>query len=99
MNLSVVMPLIAVSAVAVVWLVLRAARVAFGDRTRRFTNEIEQSLADAYVFVSRQKVAALTLTAMIALPVLAIMLSGNGFIALAVLPLALALPRRALAWM
>jgi tight adherence protein B len=99
MNPLLVIVLMGLGVAAIVWLLLRVARDALDNRMRRIASDIERSLADAYVFVSRQRVAAITLLAMIALPVCAFILSGNLFIALASIAVALALPRRALVWM
>ncbi|MEM5370235.1 type II secretion system F family protein [Paraburkholderia azotifigens] len=70
-----------------IWLIACAVRTALASGTRHLASEVEQSLADAFVFVNRQKAAAATLSAMVALP------------ALASLPLVWFVPRTMLAWM
>jgi tight adherence protein B len=82
-----------------IWLIARAVRVALGNGTRHLARELEQSLADVFVFVNRQKAATATLAAMAALPMLALLLSGSFVIALASLPLAWLMPRKVLAWL
>lgn len=81
------------------WLVAYAVRTALANGTRHLASEVERSLADAFVFVNRQKAAAATLAAMIVLPVLALLLSGSVLVALASLPFVWFVPRRMLAWM
>jgi tight adherence protein B len=82
-----------------VWLATRAVRLALANGTRYLASEVEQSLADVFVFVNRQKAATATLSAMIVLPVLAFALSGSFLVALASLPLVWFVPRKVLAWM
>nr|WP_235850881.1 type II secretion system F family protein [Paraburkholderia piptadeniae] len=77
----------------------RAAHLVLARGARHLASEVEQSLADVFVFVNRQKAATATLLAMAALPVLALMLSGSVLFALASLPLAWLVPRRVLGWM
>ncbi|CAD6517427.1 type II secretion system F family protein [Paraburkholderia sabiae] len=81
------------------WLVAYAVRTALANGTRHLASEVERSLADAFVFVNRQKAAAATLAAMIVPPVLALLLSGSVLVALASLPFVWFVPRRMLAWM
>jgi tight adherence protein B len=82
-----------------IWLIACAVRTALANGARHLASEVEQSLADAFVFVNRQKTAAATLSAMVALPVFALLLSGSFLVALASLPLVWFVPRRMLAWM
>ncbi|BFG75352.1 type II secretion system F family protein [Paraburkholderia terrae] len=82
-----------------VWLATHAVRLALANGTRHLASEVEQSLADVFVFVNRQKAAAATLSAMVVLPVLVFALSGSVLVALASLPLVWFVPRRVLAWM
>ncbi|SIT43198.1 Type II secretion system protein [Paraburkholderia piptadeniae] len=83
----------------IVWSMARAAHLVLARGARHLASEVEQSLADVFVFVNRQKAATATLLAMAALPVLALMLSGSVLFALASLPLAWLVPRRVLGWM
>ncbi len=82
-----------------IWLIACAVRTALANGTRHLASEVEQSLADAFVFVNRQKAAAATLSAMVALPALALLLTGGSLAALASLPLVWFVPRTMLAWM
>ncbi|AUT72741.1 type II secretion system F family protein [Paraburkholderia hospita] len=82
-----------------VWLATRAVRLALANGTRHLASEVEQSLADVFVFVNRQKAATATLSAMIVLPALVFALSGSVLVALASLPLVWFVPRQVLAWM
>ncbi|SDJ50236.1 tight adherence protein B [Paraburkholderia steynii] len=82
-----------------VWLATRAVRLALANGMRHLAAEVEQSLADVFVFVNRQKAAAATLSATVVLPVLVFALSGSVLVALASLPLVWFVPRRVLAWM
>lgn len=82
-----------------VWLATRAVRLALANGTRHLASEVEQSLADVFVFVNRQKAAAATLSATVVLPVLVFALSGSVLVALASLPLVWFVPRKVLAWM
>ena len=82
-----------------VWLATRAVRLALANGTRHLASEVEQSLADVFVFVNRQKAAAATLSAMVVLPVLVFALSGSVLVTLASLPLVWFMPRRVFAWM
>ncbi|MEX3933563.1 type II secretion system F family protein [Paraburkholderia phymatum] len=81
------------------WSIARAAHLVLARGARHLASEVEQSLADVFVFVNRQKAATATLLAMAALPLLALMLSGSVLFALASLPLAWFVPRRVLGWM
>ncbi|WJF91765.1 type II secretion system F family protein [Paraburkholderia bonniea] len=83
----------------VIWLVMRVGKTALTSRSRDMANEVEASLAEAFVFVNRQKVAAWTMAAMLALPLVTFLLSDNWLVALATIPLALILPKRVLAAM
>nr|WP_246174241.1 type II secretion system F family protein [Paraburkholderia hayleyella] len=78
---------------------MRLGKTALSTRSRHMANEVEASLAEAFVFVNRQKVATWTMIAMFALPLIAFLLSKNILLALATTPLALMLPKRVLASM
>ncbi len=95
---SLLMVVFAGASVAI-WLIAQAVRASLASGSRRLASEVERSLADAFVFVSRQRTAAVTLIAMVALPVLSLLLSGSVLVALASLPLVWFVPRRVLSWM
>ena len=99
MTTNLVLALVFGGASLSIWLMARAARAALAKGTRYLANEVEQSLADVFVFVSRQKAATATLSAMVALPALALMLSGSVLVALMSLPLVWFVPRKWLGWM
>ncbi|HEY4349605.1 MAG TPA: type II secretion system F family protein [Paraburkholderia sp.] len=99
MNLMVVLTMTFAGTLAAIWLLARAGSTALAQRTQRMAREVEQSLADAFVFVNRQRVIGWTLLAMLLLPCCAFVLSGSAIVALATLPAALTVPRRYLSWM
>jgi len=100
MNLL-ILPVVFCGSSLVIWLAARAVRIALanGNGARKLAGDLEQSLADVFVFVNRQKAASATLLVMAALPVAAFALSGSVLFALASAPLAWLVPRRMLAWM
>jgi tight adherence protein B len=67
--------------------------------SRQMVGEIESSLADAFVFVNRQKAAAWSMVVMIGLPIAVFLLTHSMVIALIAVPFAMALPKRFLARM
>jgi tight adherence protein B len=99
MTLFVILTLTFIGSLAAVWLVARTGGSALAARTQHVAREMEQSLADAFVFVNRQKVLQWTVLATVLLPLAAYLLSGSLVAAAAMLPLALALPRRYLGWL
>jgi tight adherence protein B len=99
MNLTVILATTFAGTLAAIWLLARAGSSALAQRTQRVARDVEQSLADAFVFVNRQRVIGWTLLAMLLLPCAAFVLSGSAIVALATLPTALPVPRRYLAWM
>jgi tight adherence protein B len=99
MNLTVILAMTFAGTLTAIWLLARAGSTAFAQRTQRMARDLEQSLADAFVFVNRQRVIGWTLLAMLLLPCCAFMLSGSAIVALATFPVALTAPRRYLAWM
>ncbi|APR37977.1 type II secretion system F family protein [Paraburkholderia sp. SOS3] len=99
MNLMVILAMTFAGTLASIWLLARAGSTALAQRTQSVARDVEQSLADAFVFVNRQRVVGWTLLAMLLLPCLAFVLSGSAIVALAMLPAALTVPRRYLKWM
>jgi tight adherence protein B len=99
MNLTIILAMTFAGSLTAIWMAARAGSTALAQRTRRMAREVEQSLADAFVFVNRQRVIGWTLLAMLLLPCLAFMLSGSTIVAFATMPLALVVPRRYLGWM
>jgi tight adherence protein B len=78
---------------------IKVGRRAVTTRSKRVVNEIEASLAEAFVFANRQRVAFLSLLAIILLPLLAYQVFGSVFFAGIALVVALITPRRVLAIM
>ncbi|QYD72398.1 type II secretion system F family protein [Paraburkholderia edwinii] len=99
MSLMVILAMTFAGALASIWLLARAGSTAFARRTQRMARDVEQSLADALLFVNRQRVIGWTLLAMLLLPCVAFVLSGSAIVALVTVPAALMVPRRYLAWM
>lgn len=99
MNLFVILALVFFGSVFVIWMVARTGRSTLKASSQHMAGEIESSLADAFVFVNRQKTVAWSMFAMIGIPVIALLLSHSILIAAATLPIALALPKKFLARM
>ncbi|CAB3755167.1 type II secretion system F family protein [Paraburkholderia humisilvae] len=99
MNLLVILTLTFAGSVVAIGMLARTGSTALTQRTQRIAHDVEQSLADAFVFVNRQRVIAWTLLTMLLLPCFTFVLSGSAIVALATIPVALAVPRRYLAWM
>ncbi|MFC0399676.1 type II secretion system F family protein [Paraburkholderia rhizosphaerae] len=98
MNLFAILALTFAGGVVAIGMLARIGGTALTRRTQRIAHEVEQSLADAFVFVGRQRVIAWTLFAMLLLPCCAFALSGSAIVAVATIPVAFAVPRRYLAW-
>ncbi|WP_144112888.1 type II secretion system F family protein [Paraburkholderia sp. BCC1886] len=92
------LPLILVLAFAgIVFLIFTVSRMGTSTLragSRQMAGEIESSLADAFVFVNRQKAAAWGMVVMIGLPILVFLLSHSLLIAAASLPIAMMLPKK-----
>jgi tight adherence protein B len=99
MTLPLILALVFTGILAVIWLIGHSGRTALTARSQHMAHELEQQLADAFVFVNRQKVATWTMVAMIALPVAAFLLSGSVLVGIVTLPLALMLPKKVMARM
>jgi tight adherence protein B len=99
MSLPIILGLAFFGSVFVIWMVARTGKATITSGSNQMAGEIEASLADAFVFINRQKMAAWTMLAIVVLPVLAFLLSKSVLIALATLPVALTLPKRYLARM
>lgn len=99
MSLPIILALAFIGSVFVIWMVARTGQATIATGSSRMAGEIEASLADAFVFVNRQKMAAWSMLAMVVLPIVAFLLSHSVLIALATLPVALSLPKRYLSRM
>ncbi|MDE1182025.1 type II secretion system F family protein [Paraburkholderia sp.] len=99
MSLPLILSLVFFGSIFVAWMIARTARSTLKTRSMQMAGEIESSLADAFVFVNRQKTVAWSMFAMLALPVIAFLISHSLLIAIATIPLALMLPKKFLARM
>jgi tight adherence protein B len=99
MSLAVILTLAFFGCLALTFLITRMGASTLWAGTRQMAGEIESSLADAFVFVNRQKAAAWSLVAMIGLPVAVFLLTRSFAIALASIPIAMVVPKRYLARM
>ncbi|MDN7452306.1 type II secretion system F family protein [Burkholderia cenocepacia] len=80
-------------------LMMRLGRRVVTAGADRVAGEIEASLAEAFVFANRQKVAFWSMVAIVGLPVVGYVLSGSVFGAAAALVVALLAPQRVVAVM
>jgi tight adherence protein B len=99
MSLPFILGLAFLGSIFIIWLVARTGKSSIETGSQRMAGEIEASLADAFVFVNRQKMAVWSMLAIVVLPVLAFVLSHNILAALAALVIALMLPKKYLARM
>lgn len=99
MSLSIILGMAFFGIVFLIWIVARMGTSSLKAGSRQMVGEIESSLADAFVFVNRQKMAAWSIVTIVGLPILALLLTHSIIIALALVPLALTLPKKYLARM
>ncbi|WP_144138778.1 type II secretion system F family protein [Paraburkholderia sp. BCC1884] len=99
MNLFVILALVFFGSIFVIWMIARTGRSTLKASSQHMAGEIESSLADAFVFVNRQKTVAWSMFAMIGIPIIALLLTHSFLIAAATLPIALTLPKKFLARM
>lgn len=96
MSLPIILALAFFGSLFLIFLLSRMGTATLRAGSRQMAGEIESSLADAFVFVNRQKAAAWSMVVMIMLPVLVFLLSRSILIALAAVPVALMLPKKTL---
>jgi tight adherence protein B len=94
MSLPLILVLTFAGSLALTLLVARMGTSTLRAGSRQMASEIESSLADAFVFVNRQKAAAWSMALMIGLPIVVFLLSRSILLALASAPIALAVPRK-----
>ncbi|ASL46599.1 hypothetical protein bAD24_III04375 [Burkholderia sp. AD24] len=94
MSLPIILALAFFGSLFLIFLISRMGTATLRAGSRQMAGEIESSLADAFVFVNRQKTAAWSMVVMIMLPVLVLLLSHSILMALAVIPVALMLPKK-----
>ncbi|CAE6763283.1 hypothetical protein R69927_03893 [Paraburkholderia domus] len=99
MSLPIILALAFVGSIFLIWLAARMAGSSLQAGSRQMAGEIESSLADAFVFVNRQRMAAWSMLAIIGLPIVVFLLSHSILIALAAVPIAMMLPKKYLARM
>jgi tight adherence protein B len=99
MTLPVILALAFLGCLALIFLISRMGTSTLRSGSRQMVGEIESSLADAFVFVNRQKAAAWSMVVMIGLPIAVFLLTHSMVIALIAVPFAMALPKRFLARM
>jgi tight adherence protein B len=99
MSLPIILGLAFFGGVFIIWLIARTGKSKISSSSHQMAGEIEASLADAFVFVNRQKMAVWSMLTIVGLPILAFLLSRSVLIALATMPIALMLPKRYLARM
>ncbi|RDK01969.1 type II secretion system F family protein [Paraburkholderia lacunae] len=99
MSLPIILGLAFFGSVILIWLITRLGSSYLAAGSRQMAGEIESSLADAFVFVNRQKMAAWSMLVIVGLPVMGFLLSSNILIAFATVPVAVMLPRKYLASM
>jgi tight adherence protein B len=94
MSLPIILALTFVGCLALTFLISRMGTSTLKAGSRQMAGEIESSLADAFVFVNRQKAAAWSMALMVGLPVAVFLLSGSVLLALASVPVALTVPKK-----
>lgn len=94
MSLPIILVLTFVGCLALTFLVSRMGTSTLRAGSRQMAGEIESSLADAFVFVNRQRAAAWSMALMIGLPIVVFLLSRSILVALAAVPIALMLPKK-----
>ncbi|MFM0341058.1 type II secretion system F family protein [Paraburkholderia fungorum] len=99
MSLPIILALAFIGSIFLIWLVARMGSSSLKAGSSQMAGEIESSLADAFVFVNRQKMAAWSMLAIVGLPIIVFLLSHSILIALAAVPIAMWLPKKYLARM
>jgi len=94
MTLPIILTLTFVGSLFLIFLLSRMGTSTLRAGSRQMVGEIESSLADAFVFVNRQRAAAWSMVVMIGLPALAFLISHSLLIALASIPVAMMLPKK-----
>lgn len=94
MNLPIILTLTFIGCLFLTLLLSRMGTSTLRAGSRQMAGEIESSLADAFVFVNRQRAAAWSALVMIGLPGLVFLISHSVLIALASVPIAMTLPRK-----
>lgn len=99
MNITVVLCVVFFGVLLVGWIVIGQGRRLVAARTEQVAGEIASSLADTFVFVSRQRALAWTAAAVLLLPLAVLLLSRSVIIAVLALPVAFMVPGKYMARM
>lgn len=99
MSLPIILALAFFGSIFLIWMAIRMGTSSIKAGSRQMAGEIESSLADAFVFVNQQKMAAWSMLAIVGLPIIVFLLSHSILVALASVPLAMMLPKKYLARM
>lgn len=99
MSLPIILALAFFGILFLTFLISRMGTSTLRAGSRQMAGEIESSLADAFVFVNRQKTAAWSMVVMVGLPIIVFVLTRSALIALASVPIAMILPRKYFKWM
>ncbi len=94
MSLPIILALAFLGSLFLIFLLSRMGTSTLRAGSRQMAGEIESSLADAFVFVNRQKAAAWSMVVMVGLPVIVFLFSHSILFALASVPIAMMLPKK-----
>ncbi|ABE33073.1 type II secretion system (T2SS), F family protein [Paraburkholderia xenovorans LB400] len=94
MSLPLILALAFFGSLFLIFLLSRMGTSTLRAGSRQMAGEIESSLADAFVFVNRQKAAAWSMVVMVGLPVIVFLFSHSILFALASVPIAMMLPKK-----
>lgn len=99
MSLPIILALAFFGCIFLIWMVTRLGTSSLKAGSRQMAGEIESSLADAFVFVNQQKMAAWSMLAIVGVPIVVFLMSRSILIAAASIPIAMMLPKKYLARM
>lgn len=99
MSLPIILALAFFGCIFLIWMATRLGTSSLKAGSRQMAGEIESSLADAFVFVNQQKMAAWSMLAIVGVPIVVFLMSRSILIAAASIPIAMMLPKKYLARM
>ncbi|MFM0508947.1 type II secretion system F family protein [Paraburkholderia sp. RL17-373-BIF-A] len=94
MSLPIILASMFLGSLVLIFLLSRMGTSTLRAGSRQMAGEIESSLADAFVFVSRQRAAAWSMVVMIGLPIIVFLMTHSVLIALVSVPIAMILPKK-----
>jgi tight adherence protein B len=94
MSLPIILASMFLGSLVLIFLLSRMGTSTLRAGSRQMAGEIESSLADAFVFVSRQRAAAWSMVVMIGLPIIVFLMTHSVLIALVCVPIAMILPKK-----